>query len=190
MSDLLTNMLSRLTGAYNKSPDSNTGNLFSIFAEGLFDIEGALNVIDLWRDVDQAKGTTLDRMGRNFGVPRGSAPDPFYRLMIKTKITAMLSGGDIDTIITATSVLFGVLPEQVETVERFPAKMRVILDIEDVNPEYMLYAAGSAQLIMRLIAAGVGKEVLFRYRMQAPGVLRVGATSYWDVHLTITPMEG
>lgn len=40
--------------------------------------------------------------------------------MIKVKVTALLSGGDVDTIITATSVLFDIDPEQVEVVELFP----------------------------------------------------------------------
>ena len=116
---LVLKMLEKLTGAYTKDPDSLIGKLFQLFASALWGVEDTLQVIAVWRGIDNAKGATLDRMGRNFGVRRDGADDRFYRLMIKVKVTALLSGGDVDTIITATSVLFDIDPEQVEVVELF-----------------------------------------------------------------------
>lgn len=131
--------------------------------------------------------TTLDRMGRNFGVRRDGADDRFYRLMIKVKVTALLSGGDVDTIITATSVLFDIDPEQVEVVELFPAKCRVIMDEADIAPEYIAYAANTAPIIKRIMAAGVGKEIYFRTPVKTGGTVYAGATLLEDITLTIPP---
>ena len=160
---LVLKMLEKLTGAYTKDPDSLIGKLFQLFASALWGVEDTLQVIAVWRGIDNAKGTTLDRMGRNFGVRRDGADDRFYRLMIKVKVTALLSGGDVDTIITATSVLFDIDPEQVEVVELFPAKCRVIM------------------------AAGVGKEIYFRTPVKTGGTVYAGATLLEDITLTIPP---
>ena len=181
---LVLKMLEKLTGAYTKDPDSLIGKLFQLFASALWGVEDTLQVIAVWRGIDNAKGTTLDRMGRNFGVRRDGADDRFYRLMIKVKVTALLSGGDVDTIITATSVLFDIDPEQVEVVELFPAKCRVIMDEADIAPEYIAYAANTAPIIKRIMAAGVGKEIYFRTPVKTGGTVYAGATLLEDITLT------
>jgi hypothetical protein len=107
--------------------------------------------------------------------------------MIKVKVTALLSGGDVDTIITATSVLFDIDPEQVEVVELFPAKCRVIMDEADIAPEYIAYAANTAPIIKRIMAAGIGKEIYFRTPVKTGGTVYAGATLLEDITLTIPP---
>ena len=179
---LVLKMLEKLTGAYTKDPDSLIGKLFQLFASALWGVEDTLQVIAVWRGIDNAKGATLDRMGRNFGVRRDGADDRFYRLMIKVKVTALLSGGDVDTIITATSVLFDIDPEQVEVVELFPAKCRVIMDEADIA-----YAANTAPIIKRIMAAGIGKEIYFRTPVKTGGTVYAGATLLEDITLTIPP---
>ena len=151
---LVLKMLEKLTGAYTKDPDSLIGKLFQLFASALWGVEDTLQVIAVWRGIDNAKGTTLDRMGRNFGVRRDGADDRFYRLMIKVKVTALLSGGDVDTIITA---------------------------------EYIAYAANTAPIIKRIMAAGVGKEIYFRTPVKTGGTVYAGATLLEDITLTIPP---
>lgn len=187
MINLLLKMLDKLTGGYNKDPDSWIGKLFRIFAESLWGVEDTLQVIAVWRDIDNAKGYTLDRIGRNFGVARDGATDRFYRLMIKTKVTALLSGGDVDTIINATSVLFNIEPEQVEVVELYPAKCRVIMDEADIDPEYVDYAGNTAPIIKRIMAAGVGREVYFRTPLTVTGTLYAGAGRLDDIAITVAP---
>ena len=187
MINLMMKMLAKLTGAYNKDPQSVIGRLFQIFAMGLWGVEDTLQVIAVWRDIDTAKGYTLDRMGLNFGVQRAGATDRFYRVLIKTKITALLSGGDVDTVIRATGVLFNVEPDQVEVQELFPAKCRVILNDEDMEPEYRDQAENTAPIIKRIMAAGVGKEVFFRTRKYSSGVLFAGAGQLESITLTIPP---
>lgn len=156
MKDLLLRMLSKLTGAYSKNPDSVIGRLFQIYAMALGGVEDTMRTIALWHNIDNAKGRTLDRLGRNFGVERDGASDAFYRLIIKLKVTSLLSGGDIDTLITAMATLFNAELERVEVLEIYPAKCMVILYEADIAPEYVMEAKRTAQFIKRIMAAGIG----------------------------------
>ena len=67
---LLLNILDKLPGAYSKDPHSNIGRLFQLFAAALSGVEEALQTVALWRDLDSARGATLDRIGANFGIAR------------------------------------------------------------------------------------------------------------------------
>jgi hypothetical protein len=187
MIEILQKMLDLLTSAYNKRPDGMIGKLFSIFAEAIAGVMNTLTIIGAWRNIDQASGTTLDRIGNNFGVARGNASDNFYRLMIKVKITAMLSGGDIDTVITAVAVLLNIEPSDVELVENYPAKVWLYINEDVVDPEYIEYAPLTASIIFRLIAAGIGKRIFLRYRHQADIGVRMATGTAKADQLTITP---
>ena len=88
---LLLNILDKLPGAYSKDPHSNIGRLFQLFAAALSGVEEALQTVALWRDLDSARGATLDRIGANFGIARDGVSDGLYRLLIKTKVTALLA---------------------------------------------------------------------------------------------------
>lgn len=55
---LVLKMLKKLTGAYTKDPDSLIGKLFQLFASALWGVEDTLQVIAVWRGIDNAKGTT------------------------------------------------------------------------------------------------------------------------------------
>ena len=158
---LLLNMLDKLPGAYSKDPGSNIGRLFQLFAAALGGAEDALRTVELWRDLDSACGTTLDRIGGNFGIARDGVSDSLYRLLIKTKVTALLAGGDVDTIITATSLLFHVNPTEITLEERFPARIRVIVDETEMAPEHMQLSSSAASVVKRIAAAGIGCEVIF-----------------------------
>ena len=158
---LLLNMLDKLPGAYSKDPDSNIGRLFQLFAAALGGAEDALRTVELWRDLDSACGTTLDRIGGNFGIARDGVSDSLYRLLIKTKVTALLADGDVDTIITATSLLFHVNPTEITLEERFPARIRVIVDETEMAPEHMQLSGSAASVVKRIAAAGIGCEVVF-----------------------------
>ena len=53
---LVLKMLEKLTGAYTKDPDSLIGKLFQLFASALWGVEDTLQVIAVWRGIDNAKG--------------------------------------------------------------------------------------------------------------------------------------
>lgn len=134
----LSQMLEYLTGAYARSDirnsrhslpmETNIGRLFGTLAWGLEIIHENADRLKLWDDIDNARGSVLDRYGANFGVARGGADDTFYRLLIKIKMIALLSGGDIDTIISAAASLFNVDVSEIEVRELFPAKIWIYVD--------------------------------------------------------------
>lgn len=168
----LSKMLEYLTGAYAREDirndrhslplETNIGKLFGTLAWGFELIHESADRILLWDDIDNAQGEVLDRFGTNFGVKRGGADDAFYRLLIKVKMISLLSGGDINTIITAASSLFNVQPSDIEIKELFPAKVWIYVDEDILDAERLEAADLIAQLMKRIVAAGVGTRVFLR----------------------------
>lgn len=166
MKQYLKEMLYALTSAYTQKDytdrerteilSTNIGKLFSIFAWGLDSVQEQAEIIQLWDNLDNAKGSVLDRYGANFGVRRSGSSDVFYRLAIKIKLLSQLSGGDIDTVINAASSLFSVPLERVRLTEVFPAKVQLDLEEMDLTTETLEIAPEITALIKRILAAGVG----------------------------------
>lgn len=172
MRDLLAKMLNKLTGAYSKEPDSHIGRLFQIFASALSGVEDTLHTIALWKDLYQARGHTLDRIGANFGVARGSANDTLYRIMIQVKVIAQLSGGDVDTVIQAAGELLGVDPTDILLEEVYPAKISLYVDMDILPGERAELVDQIAAAIKRILAAGVGLRLYLRtYRTYRGSVM-------------------
>jgi hypothetical protein len=103
----LNKLLERMPDNYNKAPNSNVTKLLSLIAHIADEEEKTLELIRAWRDVDQAQGVGLDRIGGNVGQPRNGMNDEEYRNRIKVKIRANLSGGEIETINAIARVFVG-----------------------------------------------------------------------------------
>ncbi|PZD96481.1 hypothetical protein DNH61_07810 [Paenibacillus sambharensis] len=155
-------MLDLLTDVYDKSPVSNIGKLFQIGARELQRLQTTLERIGHWRDIDQAQGKTLDRIGENVLQPRGSAADEVFRILIKSKIARNLSRGTVDTIIAVLSTVLDCRPSEIRIKELFhdplqpqPAAISLIqlpvdrLNRVGMNPEQF------AQIIQKTVSAGV-----------------------------------
>lgn len=168
----LRDMLDMLTGAYNRNDvrnalnslplETNIGRLFNTFAWGLELVHDQSDKILLWDDLDNAQGSVLDRYGENFGVSRSGADDRFYRLLIKIKMIALLSGGDIETVINAAATLFDIEPEQIDLDEVFPAKVWIYVDEAILTAEQINTAELIATVMKRIVAAGVGMRLFLR----------------------------
>lgn len=167
---ILERMLSMLTGAYNRDdvkrahnglpPATNIGKILAIYAEGFEIIQENAQRVQDWNDLDQAEGVVLDRYGKNVGVARQGSTDKFYRLLIKTKRMAQLSGGDLNTITDATCTLFDIAEDAVRIVEVFPAKVYVQVDMAAITDEMEQMAEVILRMLKRLIAAGVGIRLM------------------------------
>lgn len=156
-------MIDKLTSAYTARPDSNIGKLFRVAADALESVWATYKKIELYRDIDQAQGATLDKIGANFGVKREGLPDKIYRLFIKTKVVSLLSGGDVDTIMQATSVIFDIELEDVQLTEVFPAKVRIEVPFGAMlSFEELAGIKYARRFIKRLLAAGVGLICVFK----------------------------
>ena len=181
MRDFLTEMLYALTSAYSHKDYDNRrlglpvetliGKLFSVFAWGLDTVQEQAELIRLWDDIDHARGSVLDRYGANFGVKRFGADDRFYRLTIKVKLLAQLSGGDINTVLDAAASLLEIPVERIGLKELFPAKIGLDIQEADLSPETLEIIEDIMGLIKRILAAGVGLiPTLYSYREYRRGV--------------------
>lgn len=166
--------LDLLTGAYNRADvrnahnslplETNIGRLFDTFSWGLELVHEQADKILLWDDLDNAQGSVLDRYGENFGVARDGASDKFYRLLIKVKMISLLSGGDIETVISAAATLFDIQPGQVDLDEVFPAKVWIYVDEDILTAAQIDTADLIAAVMKRIVAAGVGMRLFLRSR--------------------------
>lgn len=88
--------------AFSRLPERmrkpKTKDLYYVIFGGLMDMDATINSIRDSRDIDKATGITLDLIGGNVGQYRQGEDDELYRLLIKTRIIANLSNGDIPTI--------------------------------------------------------------------------------------------
>jgi hypothetical protein len=160
-------MIRRLTDVFRKDPDSNIGKLMAIFADQLQKLEQTVQRVEVWRDIDRAEGTTLDRIGENVGQPRGAATDEIFRILIKSKIARNLSKGDINTIISVLATALNTDPSEITIKELYddpfepePAAISLIaLPIERINAVGM-DPRQFAQIVQKTVAAGVRVGVI------------------------------
>ncbi len=172
MNSYLKKMLYALTSAYSrkdydnlqsgKPVETNIGKLFSLFTWGLDKVQEQADLIKLWDNLDYAEGKVLDRYGANFGVKRGGASDVLYRLFIKVKMIAQLSGGDEDTVIKAAAEFLGVEYSDICSEDIYPAKKRIYVDLALLSDERKELIEQIAHAIKRTIAAGVGFKLYLR----------------------------
>ncbi len=195
----LTTMLEALTSGYTRKDirndrhslpmETNIGRLFSTFAYGLDVIQNQSDKVRLWDDIDNAQGKVLDRYAENFGVQRNGASDAFLRLLIQVKMISLLSGGDIDTVISAAASLFDVAPSDIDLREVFPAKIWIYVDEALLDAMKLETADIIALMMKRIVAAGVGTQLIFRtYRSyQYSACMNMAASE--SVDITIRPVN-
>ncbi len=153
-------MIRRLPDVYSKLSDSNIEWLLSLPGAEINGINAALELTELWRNIDVAEGATLDLIGYNIQQWRGAASDPVYRILIKSKIISNMSDGSINTIISALSTVLGIDPSEIIITELYeltppePAAISI-----EIDPEILLEAGvtfnQTAAIVYRMIAAGV-----------------------------------
>lgn len=83
----------------------NNKNLYYVLYGGFDDLLLAFDEVVESRNLDKAYGKTLDYLGANVGQFRQGEDDELYRNLIKVRIIANLSIGDIPTINHVMSVL-------------------------------------------------------------------------------------
>ena len=163
--DVLHRMLDVLTSAYNREENGNIGKLFRLYSECVEDADQALETVRKWRDVDQAEGTTLDRIGLTLGVPRGASDDAYYRLRIKIKMSSQLSGGTADTIISVVAVLLGIDLTAVRLYE-VPGLCQVMLNANDLTDAQIRLLPDIAHIAKGALATGVGLKIYLSQQLR------------------------
>lgn len=121
--------------------------VMSVLADEFSLIEQTLATIIAYRDIDKARGMTLDLIGQNINQKRGKATDEVYRILLKSKIARNLSDGTVNTIIDVISLALSTKPSDVK-----------ILESWEVNPD----AKPSIELmklpITKLLESGIDQE--------------------------------
>lgn len=199
MKNFLIKMLDALTSAYSRKDyeaqqsllplETNIGKLFSVFAHGLDSVQEQAERIRLWDDLDCACGSVLDRYGLNFGVKRISSDDRFYRLAIKVKMMALLSGGDTDTVIRATAALLDVRLSDIAFEDVFPAKIAMYVDSELLSQDRLDLIEPIAYAIKRILAMGVGMRLYLRTYRTYRGDLTVLRCGYMYAEASAGPVS-
>ncbi len=154
---ILDGMLARLPNLFAKTGISNIGKLFDLAASELEDLKIAFRTIRQYRDIDQAIGATLDRIGENVQESRGQKSEDLYRQFIKAKIRANLSSGDIETINNVARVFVGDNYAGLEELWNFGGKYYntepagILLKFYDTEETYII----PYEAMDRVVAAGV-----------------------------------
>lgn len=141
----------------------------------------ALDSIEASRNIDKAQGKSLDLLGANVGQFRIDEDDELYRLLIKTRIIANLSIGDIPTINEVMSVLvkeiYLGLQEAWPLDEHFNEPAAIILHLGPLAKRIPY------EIIDRIKAAGVRVLIDSNYRKE----IYAAAGSVAGEMITITP---
>ncbi len=164
MTDVLEKFIDRLTDNFNSESGSNNRKLLDLTAHHIQENEDLLGKIENWRDIDQAQGVTLDRIGGNVQQARGQADDNVYRVLIKSKIKRNLSNGSINTLIDFLSFILQINANEITIDELYSVGRPGVLHID--APANAVQSTGLSltqfgRLINLVVAAGVKAEVLF-----------------------------
>lgn len=104
---ILSELLQLLPDNYAKGETSNNYKTLKILAVAFEEMQETLERIQLWRDIDEAQGTNLDKIGVNVGQPRNGHNDDQYRMWLKIKILMNKSDGELESINGIMSALAG-----------------------------------------------------------------------------------
>lgn len=152
----------------------NNLDLYYVLYGGYGELEKGFASINDSRNIDKAQGETLDKLGANVGQFRFGEDDDLYRLLIRTRIIANLSIGDIPTINKIMSIL-------VKDVF-LGLKEVYLIDEWDNEPAAISLALGKHikhipyEIINRIKAAGV--RVLIEVRYGEKIILKERTISY------------
>lgn len=152
---LIDDMLAKLPDAYNKDINGYIGNLFNIVAPSMELLVQVFNTIQSWRDIDNAQGSTLDRIGVNLLQPRGSFIDDHYRVLLKSKIQQSLSKGDINTIIQVAATMLNVSVNTIQIVPVYPASIYMTFPYGLLSQDILNNLNLILGFIQNTLAAGV-----------------------------------
>lgn len=146
-----------LPSHYSDKDDSNVAKLLEIIANEIDEIKSVNDEIELIRDLDEAYGKTLDRIGENVQQERGSLDDLTFRLLIKTKIARNRSSGTINKLIEIIASMVSISEDEVIIEENpYDEYAAIYVDIPmDSISKLQLTREHFITILNRISAAGV-----------------------------------
>lgn len=100
---MIADWIAKLTDRYIKDPASNIGKVLTLVSDEVDSLSDTISTVESWRDLQQAKGMTLDLIGADFSQPRGQMTDEIYRSIIIAKIVQGQSDGTYNKMIAAVA---------------------------------------------------------------------------------------
>lgn len=163
----------------------NNLKLYYVLYGGFDEVYRAFDEIRASRDLDKAYGATLDKIGANVGQFRLDEDDDLYRQLIKVRIIANLSLGNIPTINKVLSVLtkdvYLGLREAWDKTEYQNEPAKIVVNLSRSIENYPI------ELIERIKSAGV--RVLTEVLKYYDSDLYVGGLRRRHMHMTYKPYE-
>ncbi|WP_341778587.1 hypothetical protein [Levilactobacillus sp. HBUAS70063] len=149
-------MLNEYPAALNNAADSNNAKLLSILADDMVSLQELVDQINLWRDITNAKGGWLDKIGTDWGVARNGFDDDFYRFMIRTKQLQRQVDGSYNSIIKLIAESLGANYSEINVT---PVKDEPnAIEVTNIPAEYIDSQRKEAMVLSRIrgsVVAGV-----------------------------------
>lgn len=164
MNDIYTakQMVSMLPDAYVKNIYSNNYKLFEVFACEFQKIYQTQLKVRQFRSVDEATGKTLDLIGENYNVSRGTMNDELYRPMVKGAIARMWCDGTFNSVLELLAITLNTDVENVTLKEDYEkAGGSTAMVTIDTTPTDALNAVGMTieeygQIVQNILPIGIG----------------------------------
>lgn len=158
-------IIKSLPDVFSKKEDSNIGKLVKILSEQIDDLTDTFVLIEIWRDINQAEGTTLDKIGKDVGQYREDASDNAYRILIKSKILRDRSDGTIDDLIKNLAYLLQIQESEVvlhsQYEENIPASLYSEVDLSKILLMDLTVERFS-EILNNITGTGVSMDIWFR----------------------------
>lgn len=100
--------LGKFPSSFTIRINSSNWKLSKYYTSGLDETKEVLENIDKYRNIDNAEGKVLDKLGDKYGVKRGPADDAFYRMMIRSKIANRKGDATVNGILRTMQNALGI----------------------------------------------------------------------------------
>lgn len=111
--DYCIDLLRLLPDTFTKEVPSNIYEIIKIACYLDSDIKKTLTQTSNWRNIEEARGTTLDLIGKSVGQKRGKMTDEIYRVLIRARIARNSSDGTINSMLNALALSLNTTPNTI-----------------------------------------------------------------------------
>lgn len=160
----LEQMLETLPSCYNKDINGNIGKLFNLVGNNLEELNALLTKINAWRDIDQAEGFVLDKIGKNLGQTRGTLADIQYRLLLKIKRKQSTSNCSVNSIIDIIKNIFDCSFTDITLQQIFPFHVAIVLPA-DFAVQHLISEEELQSFLQGTLAAGIVLTITFAFQV-------------------------
>lgn len=167
MNDIYTakQMIAMLPDAYVKDKKSNNYKLFDVFASEFEKLYQTQLKVRQFRSVDEANGQTLDLIGANYNVSRGTMNDELYKPMIKAAIARTWCDGTFNSVLELLALTLNTDVKNVALTEDYETGGSSGMITIASTPKDALNAVGMtvqeyAQIVQSILPVGVGVNLV------------------------------